>query len=426
MPELPTAAAGAATVCPFGHLGSVYDPMDPSQDDSRYALWAQARETEPVFYSEAYDVWFITRWADVDRAMRDHAHFSTEPVFFPSQPWPQPVREVLDGGYSWKYFLSNNDPPEHTPLKRAVSKAFTRSQTRALETRIAQIAEELIDGFAGDGVADIGAELAYAFPAYVVLEIIGFPREDMEQLKRWGDDWLTLFSDSADVDTLVEAAHGFVAFQNYVLEKFRERDRAPREDLLTNLLRELRDDPEADLAVEDIVNVPINIMTAGHETGTLLMLGTLAELLGDPQLADRVRADPSLIPAAVEESLRYEPPVHGIFRTVRREVEIAGTTIPAGARALLVYGAANHDPEVFREPERYDIDRSDVGRHFGFGKGTHFCPGAPIARVEQRIALEALFRRLPGLRLAAGREPGRLRHFWLRGFTELWVEWDPA
>jgi cytochrome P450 len=410
--------------CPVTGLGERFDPLDPEQDDLRYDLWAEARAQEPVFHSPKYDVWFITRWADVDAALKDHAHFSTESVFFPSTPWPEPVQAILDRGYSWHYLLSNNDPPEHTPLKKAVSKAFTRSQTQALEHRIVEIANDLIDGFVDEGRADIGARLAYAFPAYVVLEIIGFPREDMEQLKAWGDDWLTLFSDSADVETLCSAAEGFVAFQNYVLEHFRERERSPRPDLLSHLLRELHEDPDVNLAVEDIVNVPINIMTAGHETGTLLMLGTLSEVLSDAALTKRLATDPSAIPLAVEEALRFEPPVHGIFRTTKAEVQVAGQTIPAGARVLLAYGAANHDPEVFASPEAYDIDRADVSAHLGFGKGTHFCPGAPIARLEQRIALEALFRRCPNLRLAADQEPRRLHHFWLRGFTELWVEWD--
>ncbi|MBS1878894.1 MAG: cytochrome P450 [Actinobacteria bacterium] len=411
--------------CPVSDLRTGFDPLDLAQQEDRYQLWAYAREQEPVFYSEPFDVWFITRWADVEAAQKDHAHFSTEPVFFPSKPWPQPVREVLDRGYSWHYFLSNNDPPEHTPLKKAVSKAFTRTQTRSLEARIEEIAAELVDSFAASGRVDVGAALAYSFPAYVVLEIIGFPREDMERLKGWGDDWLTLFSDSADVETLVTAAEGFVSFQNYVLDHLRERQREPREDLLSHLLEELHRDPAVNLGLEDIVNVPINIMSAGHETGTLLMLGILSQLLADRELLARVEDHRELIPDLVEEALRYEPPVHGIFRVTKASVEVAGTTIPAGARVLLCYGSANHDPEVFAEPERFDPDRADVGNHFGFGKGTHFCPGAPIARLEQRVALEALFDRCPNLRLADDQEPRRFIHFWLRGYRELWLEWDP-
>jgi len=410
--------------CPVGSLRTEFDPLDPAQQENRYEVWAYARAEEPVFYSEKYDVWFITRWEDVDAAQKDHEHFSTEPVFYPSKPWPEPVREVLDQGYSWHYLLSNNDPPEHTPLKKAVSKAFTRTQTRALEERIEAIAAELVDGFAADGRTDIGASLAYAFPAYVVLEIIGFPREDMEKLKGWGDDWLTLFSDIDDLDTLIAAAEGYVSFQRYVLEHLREREREPREDLLTHLIEELHADPDVNLGLEDIVNVPINIMTAGHATGTLLMLHILSELLADPELLQRVRADRELVPKVVEEALRYEPSVHGIFRVTKKETEVAGTTIPAGARVLLCYGSANHDPEVFADPERFDPDRDDVGRHFGFGKGTHFCPGAPIARLEQRVALETLLDRCPNLRLAPGQERRRIVHFWLRGYQELWLEWD--
>lgn len=407
-------------------IGLRFDPLDPGQAEIRYEFWAEARESRPVFYSPKYDVWFVTRYEDIEAAMKDHAHFSTSSVFAPARPWPDEVQEILDQGFSWHYFLSNNDPPEHTPLKRAVSKAFSRTQTRALEKRIRAIAEELIDDFAGDGTADLGERLAWPFPALVVVEIIGFPREDMEQLKRWGDDWVSLFSDSADTEAMIDAAKNFVAFQNYVLEHFRDRQQNPRDDLLSYLIRELHDDPEINLGIEDIVNVPINIMTAGHATSTLLFLEEITELLRHPELMADVRADPGKIPALVEEALRFEAPVHGIFRTTKAEVDIAGVTIPEQARVLLCYGSANHDPHRFSHPEVFDINRPDISGHLGFGKGTHFCPGAPIARLEHRVALEILLERCQNLRLVPDRAAERVQHFWLRGYQSLWVEWDAA
>lgn len=410
--------------CPVIHVASGFNPLDPEQDAWRYEIWRLARATEPVFYSPSLDVWFITRWDDVDVAQRDHKHFSTESVFYPSKPWPDEVRRILDTGFSWKYLLSNNDPPEHTPLKRAVIQAFTRNQTAKLENRIRVIAEELIDQFLQDGRADIGDQFAYPFPAYVVLEILGFPRDDMRQLKMWGDDWLTLFSDSADVERLQEAARGFVAFQNYVYEHLKARRDEPREDLLSALVHELHEAADATFSIEDIVNVPINIMTAGHATGTLLMSGILYQLLQDPHLMGQVSADPELVPTLVEEALRFEPPVHGIFRTVKEAVTVRDVTIPKDARVLLVYGSANHDPAAFDNPDQFDITRENLHKHFGFGKGTHFCPGAPIARLEQRIAIETLLRKCPNLRLVPDIEPTALHHFWLRGLTNLWVEWD--
>lgn len=405
-------------------IGVRFDPLAPGQAEIRYDLWAEARERQPVFYSPKYDVWFVTRYEDVSRVMRDHEYFSTASVFAPAREWPASVQAILDEGYSWHYFLSNNDPPEHTPLKKAVSKAFSRSQTRALEQRIREIADELVDGFVADGEADLAARVGYPFPALVVVEILGFPREDMEQLKVWGDAWLTLFSDSADEPELQQAAREFVAFQNYVLGHFRDREQHPTDDLMSHLVRELHDNPAIGLTIEDIVNVPINLMTAGHATGTLLFIEEMTELLDDPQLMERVRGDREQIPALIEEALRYEPPVHGIFRTTLDEVEVAGTTIPKGARVLACYGSANHDPSHFVHPEVFDIDRPDVADHYGFGKGTHFCPGAPVARMEQRALLEILLERLPNLRYQPGVEKQRFSHFWLRGYQTLPVAWD--
>jgi cytochrome P450 len=405
-------------------IGLRFDPLDPSQAEIRYDFWTEARESQPVFYSPKYDVWFVTRYEDIEAAMKDHAHFSTSSVFAPARPWPEEVKEILDQGFSWHYFLSNNDPPDHTPLKRAVSKAFSRTQTRALEARVREVAAELIDGFVGDGIADLGEKLAWPFPALVVVEIIGFPREDMEQLKKWGDDWVSLFSDSADSGAMGEAAKNFVTFQNYVLDHLRDRQQNPRDDLLSHLVRELHDDPESSLGIEDIVNVPINIMTAGHATSTLLFLEEVTELLRHPDLMAEVRAEPGKIPALVEEALRFEAPVHGIFRTTKAEVEIAGVTIPEQARVLLCYASANHDPHRFVHPEVFDIHRPDINAHLGFGKGTHFCPGAPIARLEHRTALELLLERCPNLRSVPDRPAERVQHFWLRGYQSLWVQWD--
>lgn len=407
-------------------IGLRFDPLDPGQAEIRYDFWAEAREHQPVFHSPKYDVWFVTRYEDIEAAMKDHEHFSTSSVFAPARPWPEDVQAVLDQGYSWHYFLSNNDPPDHTPLKRAVSKAFSRSQTRALEVRVRAIANELIDGFVDDGIADLGERMAWPFPALVVVEILGFPREDMEQLKKWGDDWVSLFSDSADTGAMVEAAKNFVAFQNYVLDHLRERQRNPREDLLSHLVRELHDDPDNNLGLEDIVNVPINIMTAGHATGALLFLEEMTELLRRPALLAEVTADPGKIPALVEEALRFEAPVHGIFRTTKAEVEIAGVRIPEQARVLLCYASGNHDPHRFADPEKFDIHRPDVSGHLGFGKGTHFCPGAPVARLEQHTVLKLLLERLPNLRPVPDRPAERMQHFWLRGYQSLWVQWDKA
>ena len=407
-----------------GDLGALMDPLAPHQIDDPYPLYRRARADQPVVYNPKYDVWFVTRHEDCVRALRDHAAFSTRTVFFPAKPWPPEVQAELDKGYSWYYLLSNNDPPDHTPLRRAVQTAFTNRQTAALERRVREIAESLVDEFASEGQCELYSQFAYRFPALVIVDVLGVPIEDMEQLKRWGDDWLALFSDSATTDELVEAAKGFVAFQNYFREAFEERVQEPRDDLLTGILQALKNE-HVNLRVEDIVNVPINIMTAGHETGTLLMLSTMRFLLDHPETLAAVTRDTSLVPAAVEEALRMEPAVHGIFRTTLKEVEVAGVVIPEGSRVLLVYGSANHDERCFHDPERYDIQRSDVGEHLGFGKGTHFCVGAPLARLEQKVAFETLLVRLPNLRMGEP-EPEPLVHFWLRGPRSMHLRWDPV
>jgi cytochrome P450 len=404
-------------------IGENFDPLAPEQNENPYPLYKRARDEEPVFYSPKYDVWFITRHEDLVRVIRDHANFSTRHVFAPAKPWPPEVQAELAKGYSQYYLLSNNDPPDHTPLRRAVQTAFTNRQTAALERRVREIANELVDGFAADGHCELSSQFAYPFPALVIAEVLGLPPGDVPQLKAWGDDWLNLFSDSATTEELVEAAKGFASFQHYFKDAFEAREAEPQDDLLTGILQALRNE-QVQLTIEDIVNVPINIMSAGHETGTLLMLSLMNFLLEDRGLLDELRNDPSLIPSAVEETLRMEPAVHGIFRTTLNDVEVAGTTIPKDSRVLLIYGSGNHDERKFREAERFDLHRTDGSEHLGLGRGTHFCVGAPLARLEQQIAFETLLSRLPNLRVAADYEPDRLVHFWLRGLKTLRIEWD--
>ena len=360
---------------------------------------------------------------DCLQALRDHDSFSTRTVFFPSAPWPAEVQAELDKGFSWYYLLSNNDPPDHTPLRRAVQTAFTNRQTATLERQARAIANELVDDFADDGHCELFSQFAFRFPALVIIEVLGVPREDMEQLKQWGDDWLMLFSDSAPTDQLVEAAKGFVAFQNYFKQAFEEREREPRDDLLTGILQALKTE-KTGLSIDDIVNVPINLMTAGHATGALLMLATMRFLQENSDALEAVKADTSLIAKAVEESLRLEPSVHGIFRTTLKDVDVAGVTIPKDSRVLLLYASANHDETAFAHAEQFDMFRPDVAGHLGFGKGTHFCPGAPLARLEQQVAFETLLGRLPNLRLKQDAEEVRFVHFWLRGMQTLHLEWD--
>ena len=204
-------------------LGDLIDPLSPSQLENPYPLYQRIRSEEPVVYNAKHDVWFVTRHADCMQALRDHDSFSTRTVFFPSSPWPPEVQAELDKGYSWYYLLSNNDPPDHTPLRRAVQTAFTNRQTAALERQARATANELVDAFADDGKCELFGQFAFRFPALVIVEVLGVPRADMEQLKRWGDDWLMLFSDSAPTEQLVEAAKGYVAFQNYFKRAFEER-----------------------------------------------------------------------------------------------------------------------------------------------------------------------------------------------------------
>jgi cytochrome P450 len=317
-------------------------------------------------------------------------------------------------------YIIEVDPPLHDRIRGLVARAFTPRRIEALEPRIEAIAAELIDGFADLGAVDIVEAFAWPLPLRVLGELFGFPEEDLARIHRWGTDWLLLQQDRPTAE-LVEHAQGLVELQRYCVAAVEQRQRTPTDDLLGALVvaNDSSDDP---LSVVEIAGLPLDLMVAGHVTVTRAIGSTLARLFVEPALREHL-LDPALGPKAIEEILRLESPAQGLFRVTTREVELGGATLPAGARVMAHFASANRDECVFAEPDAYCPERDDIGRHLAFGKGIHFCIGAPLGRLELRVALPMLLRRLPGLRPGAGdavREPV----FFARGFASLPVAWD--
>lgn len=410
--------------CPF-------DPAVMTSSDDPYAAWGRLRRESSAFYSPEADVWLITRHADVDAAFKDAERFSSKDWFAPMVEYPVQVREILEDGWSrielMKQNFINLDPPRHTPIRRVVNKAFTRSVIRDRDPQIREVADTLVDGFTGVGRVDLVARFAYLFPAIVVFDILGIPPEDRDQHLRWGQQTATLLGGTAPLDELVEAAHGFVEYQRYWEEALEDRRRNPRDDLLTSFIQELDADPRVTISLRDLTITVLGTSTAGHSTTAQTICFAVVHLLTHPEQLQAARSDPTLVENAIEEVLRYDPPLQMLRRTALEDLEVDGVTIPKGATVMLACASANHDEDQFTgDPDAFDIERPDAKDHLTFGKGAHFCPGAPLARREVAIAVEVLFERLPNLRLAGENPLDRMRHFWHRGFERLELEWDPA
>lgn len=418
MTQDPSAPAAA---CPF-----VFDPMDDEQRRDPYPVYARARREQPVFYAEQLGFWVVTRYDDVLAVLKDDETFSSvDALRSSSAELPPAVRAILAEGYPEMPVIVDTDPPLHTRIRGLVTRAFTPKRVAEMEPRITSIANDLIDGLAADGRADIVERFAWPLPLNVVGEMLGVPREDLPQLHRWSNDWLSLFQAAESVERQCAAARSAVALQQYFMGAIEERQHDPGDDLISALL-DARAQADPPLDPVEVLGVPFDLIVAGHVTVTRAIGSALVLLLRHPDQLAVLRAGPELVPNAIEEILRVESPAQGLFRRTTRAAEIGGVTLPAGARVMVHYGSANRDERLFADPDAFDIHRADVGKHVAFGKGIHFCIGAPLARLELRIALPLLLERLPNLRLQPGTEIEYEPIFFARGLSRLHVQWDPA
>jgi cytochrome P450 len=310
-------------------------------------------------------------------------------------------------------------------MRVIVTKALAPHRVSAMEPRVRAIASELVDAFAREGRADLVEGLAFPLPARVIGAILGLPDSDLERLKAWTEDLITLAAGNAPVPRQVECARGLVAIQKYLAGHIAERRRAPKDDLISALI-EARYEDTPPLSDVELISLLSMLHFAGHETTANLLGNLLVMLLREPGRLEALRQDARLIPAAIEEALRFDAPVQGMMRTTRCAVTLGGVQLPEGARLLILYASANRDGAAFHAPDQADMRRTDAGRHLAFGLGIHYCLGAALARMEVRIAMELLLERLPGLRLAPGSPVLYLPNFLHRGPRRLLVEWDPA
>jgi cytochrome P450 len=401
-----------------------FDPLEPEQRRDPYPVYAEARERAPVFYAEKYGFWVVTRYEDVLEVLKDDETFSSVDALRSSTvELPPQVQAVLAEGWPDMPVIIDTDPPLHTRIRGLITKAFTPRRVAEQEPTIRALAHELLGGFEREGRADIVSRFAWPLPLRVIGRMLGLPDDDLERLHAWSVDWLLLFQRETSLGQQLEWARNTVALQRYFMDVLEQREREPGDDLTTALLAASKElDPPLPLDV--VMGVPFDLVIAGHVTVTRAIGNALLLLLRQPEQLAALRANPSLVPNAIEEILRCESPAQGLFRTTTREVELGGVVLPAGAKLMVQYGSANRDEAVFLDAERFDVRRPEARKHLAFGKGIHVCIGAPLARLELQIALPLLLERLPNLRLPPDAEPEWEPVFFARGLQRLEVEWD--
>jgi cytochrome P450 len=415
-----TAAAGPPVVggCPF-------DPRSAEQLLDPYPWLAEARHSGPVFHIPEVDEWWVTRYEDCLAVLRDTATYSSRNVI-EFQPIPG-LDELLPDGHPFAEPLVNADPPEHTRLRRLAQQAFTPRAVAAYEPEARAIVEELIDGFIAAGSVDLFRDFAQPLTMRMVCGILGVPRDDVALFKRWMND---VEATEASSPPLTDAERGdvldrVVRFDAWIREFIEERRVHPREDLTSSMISATADDGSPSLTTWETVCLVVNILSAGFDTSASLIGTIFFLLLSQPERWERLKGDPSLIPAVVEETLRFDNPARSMRRFVTADTVLAGVEIPRGATVIVSFDSAMHDETVFADPNTFDPDRADLGEHFGLGRWTHFCLGAPLVRMEAKVAVECMLDRLPQLQLADGEDLGdRHANPIVSALRTLQVQWD--
>jgi len=398
-------------------MGPFPSLLDPATIANPYPLYHRLREEDPVHWDDELHMWVLTRYDDIDAALRD-PHLSANRVEtlrnVASPEASEAARQTLTATLSsWMLFL---DPPQHTRLRNLANQAFTPRMVEKLRKHIEDIVGELLASAASTGSFDVVRDFAYPLPAIVIAEMLGVRREDRDLIKRWSDALALVLGSAACEPSIVEnGARSVLEFRDYLQELVADRRRKPQEDLITAALR--AEDQGSMLSHDELLANCVLLLTAGHETTTnLIGNGTLALLRHPDQLA-RLRADPGLIKTAVEELLRFDSPVQATSRLVTEDFPLRGRILQKGQLAFLLLGAANRDPARFPDPDSLNLGRADV-HHGAFAFGPHYCLGAPLARLEAQIALPRLFAAFADLQLATVELEWR-PNFVLRGLKAL-------
>jgi cytochrome P450 len=402
-----------------------FDPLAAEYLRDPYPFLAEARAHAPAFHSERIDHWVVTRYDDVRNILKSPPTFSAVNANSPLiPPCPHAARALQEGGYGAVPTLANVDPPAHTRVRRLAAAAFTNRRVAAMEPVVRELVGEFVERHANAGRADLIGDLCWSLPAQVLFRVLGLDDEHLETVKAGSWARILFVYGHPDEDTQVDAAVGLARFWRFVEGLVAERAEAPGDDYLSALLTARLEEGER-LTSAEVATVGLNLLFAGHETTTGLMGNAFRRLLTDRASWDRLVADASLIPNAVEEVLRYDSSVIAWRRQTTVDTEVGGVAIPAGARLLLLLGSANRDPDAFPDPDRFDIDRTNAREHLSFGQGPHFCLGAPLARLQVRVVLEEVTQALPDLEL----EPGHTYEFApnvsFRGPLHLPVKWGP-
>ncbi|WP_205696864.1 cytochrome P450 [Conexibacter sp. SYSU D00693] len=405
-------------------LGAAYHPFAGAHVTDPHPFFDGLRAQEPVTFNPVLGMWLVSRYEDVCAVLRDARRFSNRDMLSSGAHLTDEARAILARGYDTRHVLLGMDPPAHTRLRRLMNRGFTRARIAAMAPLIARVTHELVDAFDGHDHADLVEQLAYPLPVHVILGVMGVPEEDVWQIKRWSADWQGLAFEPIPAEDQPAMAEGVLAFQRYCIELIEDRRRGPREDL-TSYLVHAEHEGERLTEHELVLAIGASMLSAGHESTTALLANTWKVAL-EQGWWERLREDRSRLLPFLEEASRWDSVSHGMVRTAVQDVVVGGVELPAGSRLMLLFASANRDEAACPHAAQLDPEREGAARaNLTFGRGTHFCLGAPLAKLQFEIATNALLDRLPELRLVDGQDHGVWQSLVLRQMRHLRVAWTP-
>jgi cytochrome P450 len=401
-----------------------------------HAYYSRMRDDTPVFHVPGTDIYLVTRHDLIVPILRDtetfSSNFSTTGVK-PDRALIEKMNEVMATGWPAVATMLTIDPPDHTRFRGTVAPYFVPRRMAELRDPVTEIVNRLIDELPADGeVFDMVTALNVPVPIEAIAKVLNVPADRMADFKRWSDDSIAPIGTDITEERRLEALRGVVEFQHHFASELEDRRAAPRDDLMSDLVAARIDVDDSDekrpLTMAEMLSIVQQLLVAGNETTTKSLTEGVRLLAEHPDVWAKLRDDPAGYASNVtEEVLRLSTPTQGMFRIVTKPTEIDGVPVPAGARLVVMYAAANRDPAVFADPDGFDPDREQLQRnHLAFGKGVHFCLGAPLSRLEMNIVFEQLGRRLRSITLAPDNEFRYFPSFMLRGLTKLDVSIERA
>jgi cytochrome P450 len=402
-----------------------YDFFSEEVLECPFDFYKLARDQAPVYLLPGTNIYLVTRHADIRAMLKDTATFSSDIAHLLSGPdEPDEVKVLYEGAIEPANTLLTLDPPRHRVYRSLVNKVFSAKRVEQMQDYIEHMVDDLIDNFIEAGECEFITAFASPFPLLVIADQLGIDRELVPRFKVWSDALAARLGQMADVEEQKSIASAVMEFQHYIVGVIEARRAEPRDDMISDLVN-IKIDDGRNLNAAEIISIVQQFLVAGNETTTASLAGGLLSLIQQPQQMQRLIEEPSRLANTVEEILRTETPSAGLWRAVTRDVEFAGVEIPAGSVVMLRYAAANRDEQLFDDAEQFDVCRANADSHIAFGQGTHFCPGAMLARKEMNVAMEKLLSRITNIELAPGKND--LSH-WpnmvLRGLKELHITFD--